>query len=249
VTRQGVQGFETIFFDLDGTLWDNVECSRRILDVVMPQIVEHVPEKDPEKIITAFNAVFIEMVKDYGIYSRRCLSKVERLDRLLRYYRVGDPALSQQLGNKYGAARRMYMRNFLAEDTTSVLTELRRRGFSLGIITNGVPAIQRQTIEGLGLAPFFDHVIISGLVGYQKPDRRIFQKAMEEAGASPENTLYLGDSPAIDVGGAKKAGIKSVWLSNSRHVLKSYMPQPDYVVQKLSEILAIVGREPAGTRR
>lgn len=235
-----MDAYDAVFFDLDGTLWNNLDCSNYILKVVMPDIMARVNEKDSNNVVNAFNAVFLEMLQEYGIYSNRVRSRVERFERLFKYYGVDDGPLAQELANKYAAARKLYMRNFLKGDTLQVLQDLLDRDLKLGVITNGVGIIQRQTLEGLGLHEFFEHVVISGLLGYQKPDRRIFEYALKRAQCSPERVLYVGDNPSVDVAGANRVGIRSVWLFSHRQVLTKDMVMPDFVISQLSDILSIV---------
>ena len=72
-------------------------------------------------------------------------------------------------------------------------------------------------LEAAGYGGLFDTVVDSHLVGHEKPDPKIFAIALERLGAAPEHTVYLGDVPAIDVVGAKAAGITPVLLD--RHDL------------------------------
>jgi putative hydrolase of the HAD superfamily len=67
-------------------------------------------------------------------------------------------------------------------------------------------------LERLGLARFFDHVLDSQVEGVEKPDPRLFQIALERAGARAETTLHVGDFYWIDVRGARAAGVQPVLL-------------------------------------
>ena len=82
----------------------------------------------------------------------------------------------------------------------------RQTGRCLGIISNADGTVAAK-LEQAGLLPYFDFIIDSGLVGVEKPDPAIFQLALDQTGLSPERVLYVGDLFAIDVLGARAAGI------------------------------------------
>lgn len=87
-----------------------------------------------------------------------------------------------------------------------VLKELRSRGFRLGVISNWDPSA-RPILERLGILEHFEATIISSEVGVSKPDRRIFEIALERTGAKPEECLYVGDNYYDDAVGASSVGM------------------------------------------
>jgi len=74
-----------------------------------------------------------------------------------------------------------------------------------------------SVVNDLGLKEFFDPMVISGEVGFQKPDPRIFQHALERTGLLPADVLYVGDSVEHDVEGALAAGIRPVLIRRDKH--------------------------------
>ncbi len=100
------------------------------------------------------------------------------------------------------------------DDAIPTLARLRAAGFRFGVLSNWeawLPALLAET----GLAAFFEHVVISGLCGVEKPDRRIFALALAEGGYRPEEVVYVGDSPLHDVAPALAAGIRPILLDRS----------------------------------
>jgi putative hydrolase of the HAD superfamily len=91
----------------------------------------------------------------------------------------------------------------------TVLDELRARGTRLGVISNWDPSA-RSILQACGLLDKFETVIISSEVGVSKPQERIFRIALEQAGAKPENCLYVGDNYYDDVVGAEAVGMKAL---------------------------------------
>lgn len=95
------------------------------------------------------------------------------------------------------------------EGTKEMLDWFRERGFKLGVISNAEGQI-RRLIEHAGLGDRFDVIVDSGVVGFVKPDERIFKHAMERMNASPDSSIHVGDIFDIDVVGAKKAGLTPI---------------------------------------
>lgn len=121
---------------------------------------------------------------------------------------VFDPALAADLAEQYLAARRHYP---CFPEVANVLAAL-RPGYLLGIVTNGVPDLQREKIAGCGLAGRFHAAVVSGEIDCGKPDPGIFRHICGELGVQPAECLMVGDNPARDVLGAKNAGMQSVWV-------------------------------------
>jgi len=233
-------GYLAVSFDLDGALWDSASCAGHVLEIVLPRLMPYLREDDPDEVITAFNAVFLDLVRKHGVTSERAFSYPERFQRLLEPYGVRKEGLAQELSNAYDSARRLAMRSFLRDGATDLIRYLRREDIKVGVITNGIPAIQRQTVRTLGLEAHLDFAAISEIEGYSKPDARLFERALEMAGVEPERMLHVGASPRTDVMGAWRAGIPTAWLDTGRHELPRGFPPPRFTISPLGEVLPIV---------
>lgn len=88
-----------------------------------------------------------------------------------------------------------------------VLRVLRGRGIATGLVSNWDTSC-RSVLEQTGLAPYLDPIVVSSEVGVEKPDRRIFEKALELSGDSPEHCLYVGDNYYDDGVGASQVGME-----------------------------------------
>jgi 2-haloacid dehalogenase len=109
----------------------------------------------------------------------------------------------------------------------------------LGIVTNGIVHVQKQRLSKSGLEPYFKFMVISDEVGVAKPDRRIFDFALNRAGQPvPENVLMVGDRLPADILGAQRAGIKTCWFNPSRFPNETEIA-PDFEIHKLEDVLRI----------
>ena len=107
------------------------------------------------------------------------------------------------------AHRRFGLWTVAIQGAPQAVSELRRRGYRLGVVSNAEGRVE-QDLDSAGYEGLFETVVDSQIVGIEKPDPQIFGIAMERLQATPETTIYLGDVPAVDVEGARSAGITPV---------------------------------------
>lgn len=120
------------------------------------------------------------------------------------------------------------------------LAALRGAGWALGIATNGAVDIQSAKLYATGLAPLFDGICISEEVGARKPERRHFEAAAAECGALlSAGGWMVGDNPDTDMGGARAAGLRTVWVAGGREWADGPR-EPDAVVQRAAEAIDVL---------
>lgn len=121
---------------------------------------------------------------------------------------------------------------------TEVLVELKRRGFKLGIISNGVYTQQhiRELIVKCNL-PDVDSLVVSSTVGMLKPDSRIFQTGLAELNVVAADSAFVGDSYPADMVGANGVGFAKTFLL----AREDEEPHDDCVfIRSLPELLQFV---------
>jgi putative hydrolase of the HAD superfamily len=91
------------------------------------------------------------------------------------------------------------------------LARLARRGLRLVVVSNSDGTVAKS-LEAAGLLQHMTTVIDSALVGFEKPDPRIFLAALERTGSDPARTVHIGDLYHADVLGARGAGIAPLLL-------------------------------------
>lgn len=100
------------------------------------------------------------------------------------------------------------------EDAVPALDQLKARGKRMGIISNFSPNCE-PLLQELGLAHYFDFFIVSGILGVEKPDPRIFQAAIEAAGKPVSELVYIGDSIFHDIEGARRVGMDAILVDRA----------------------------------
>lgn len=96
-------------------------------------------------------------------------------------------------------------------EACAALARVKRAGLVTGVISNSNGSV-RRLLDRAGLARHLDFVIDSSVVGVEKPDRRIFELALREAGVAAAEAVYVGDLYSVDVLGARAAGVDAILL-------------------------------------
>ncbi len=102
----------------------------------------------------------------------------------------------------------------MEEGTRDMLDWFRERGCRLGVISNAEGQIQRL-LEHAGLDSRFEVVVDSAVVGMAKPETRIFRYAIDQLGADPKRSIYVGDLYDVDVVGARTAGLTPILIDRA----------------------------------
>jgi putative hydrolase of the HAD superfamily len=124
----------------------------------------------------------------------------------------------------------------LVPGAEEVLDHAARLGVA-GILSNGFRETQRGKIARFSLERWVSHVVLSEEVGAMKPSRAIFDAAFRAAGAPKgARKVYVGDSFATDVLGAKAAGWFPIWFD--RHEREA--PEPVVYVRRLVDLLPLL---------
>ncbi|MEG0020114.1 MAG: HAD family hydrolase, partial [Oscillospiraceae bacterium] len=124
--------------------------------------------------------------------------------------------------------------NPLYDDTKAVLGELKNRGYKNYLVSNNYPELD-EVMDKLELTNYFEDMVISGKIGYDKPRKEIFEIAKNVAN-NPKECIMIGDNINDDIHGAKACGFKTIWIAKKGKEDKD----ADYVCEELSEILDIL---------
>ena len=162
------------------------------------------------------------MVADEYIYrehSRVSLGKRTKEEQMAvwaQYERIllqeaGIEADDQLILGLLGQMRQFELKQVLFDDVLPALTELRKRGLILGLISNVDQDIS-ALLEKLELTAWLQVVVTSQHTGFNKPSPEIFQEAVKRAGVQASEALYVGDQYQIDVVGANRAGMKGILI-------------------------------------
>ena len=123
----------------------------------------------------------------------------------------------------------------LYEDVKPALAGL--ESYRTGVISNADEDHLNIALRKNNLS--FPVVVSSESARAYKPAPGIFHEALRLIGSRPDETLYVGDSQDDDIVGARRAGIKIAWLNRKGEALKPNIPQPDYEISSLQEVVGL----------
>ncbi|MCL5256939.1 MAG: HAD-IA family hydrolase [Chloroflexi bacterium] len=121
-------------------------------------------------------------------------------------------------------------------DVVGTLTECRRRGLILGVVSDWGVQLVYQVLGPLGLTSYFDFMVVSAMVRAGKSSACIFEAALQRAGVAPGEAIHVGDNYVGDVLGARSAGITPVLIDRRQAIGKVDCLK----ISSLHELLEIV---------
>jgi FMN phosphatase YigB (HAD superfamily) len=125
-------------------------------------------------------------------------------------------------------------------ERTQVLETLRPR-YPLGLLSNFDSAATGQRILAThGLRTYFSPIHISEAIGFRKPRREAFLRTAESMGVVPGETLFVGDTFALDVVGAKGVGMAAAWFDRRGEPPDLKAARPDFVITRFADLLGIL---------
>ncbi|PEW01654.1 2-haloalkanoic acid dehalogenase [Bacillus cereus] len=223
-----MMSYKAMLFDLDDTLLDRDKAVDKLFLFVLEKCYEDVSDT----------------VKN------NMLQKFKEYDK--REYGISDKTIVlESLFNEFAPKYRLphnYIQDFWNENFPKCFSIDRniihflnhiKRHFKIGIITNGSTHRQKAKIINTNLNNYFDTIIISEEVGLSKPDKRIFELALNKLNVQPENTLFVGDDLEKDIAGCQNANIKGVWF-NPQIIKSTAEIQPYAEINTLDSLLSYV---------
>ncbi len=118
------------------------------------------------------------------------------------------------------------------------LLEYLNSKYEVHMLSNGFEQVQYAKMRNSGVEKYFKEVILSDHIGVNKPDKAIFDYAIEKTGALASESIMIGDNMDTDIIGAKNFGMDQLYFNNNFNLIK--ICNPTYEVKSLDEIMGIL---------
>jgi putative hydrolase of the HAD superfamily len=221
----------TVIFDLDDTLYDEIEYCRSGFASVA-EFLSKLPRASAAKHIfgvlwrkfaagnrhTTFNAALDELGIEYD---------EQLIQQLLTVYRNHVPQIE------------------LPQDSRDVLEKLSHK-YTLALLTDGFLPAQELKVRALGIEGYFRCIVYTERLGREcwKPSPAGFEKIMRDLNGQPESSAYVADNEAKDFIAPNRMGFLTVQIIRPRRIHTALSQEPDaaarYVINQISELPALL---------
>jgi putative hydrolase of the HAD superfamily len=225
-----------IFFDLDDTLLDHKRAEKQSL-LACQRELEMLHQVDPDLLVQTYRSINGSLWDQYskGELDRASLSRL-RFERTLTSLDLREA--------DFEAFRQVYMSKYRLHwdwvPGAKMSWEKIRAEWPVGIITNGFSETQKEKFQRFGFDLTADSLVISEDIGVMKPHPHIFAHAANCAKISPEQILYVGDSPQTDMVGAAASGFRTAWFNQHAQAGHEAIPA-DFVFDAFEQLDAWLG--------
>ena len=228
-----------IFIDLDDTIWDFTANSHVSLEIMYRDLDIARIYPDYDAFSSAYYAKNSEL---WALYHHGKIEKdfliIERYAHLLRTigYNDIDNRLAQRMNEYY--LDTLALQTQLVPYAIELLDYLTRRGYNLYILSNGFIEVQHKKLQSAGIEDYFERMVLSDEIGINKPDRRLFDYALEVTHSQAADTLMIGDNYDADILGAMQAGWGQIYFDRNDRGITTQEPQ--HTVHSLKEVMDIL---------
>jgi len=229
--------YKFVFIDLDDTLWDFHANAKSSLQEIYER-------RNLGRYFDSFDQYFkfyavrnLELWEQYGkgTISKEALS-LERFRHPLIQVGVDNSTLAKEIGDEY--LELLPTRTSLIPYAKELLEYLYPK-YPLTIVSNGFVEVQYKKLKSCLIEQYFSHVVLSEAAQALKPDKRIFEYALQLNNATASETIMIGDSYEADIVGAQNAGIDQIYFNPTLKQIEKDKPAT-YFVKSLEEIIKLI---------
>ena len=225
--------YNHLFFDLDHTLWDFEANAKETLYELHGLYA--LQEKGVDDFDLFFNRYSFHNERLWDRYTKGFIKQEElrwkRVWLTLLDFKIADESLAKKMSVQF--LEQLPNRRNLFPYTTEILDYLTKKNYVLHLITNGFDNIQHSKLKYSNLTGYFNEVITSEKAGSLKPNKEIFEFALQATGADVTNSIMIGDNIEADIKGAMSAGLDTIFVN---HLQVETDVKPTYIIHHLKEL-------------
>jgi putative hydrolase of the HAD superfamily len=225
--------YKHLFFDLDHTLWDfEANAKETFAELYKTYSLK---EKGINDFDLFFSCYSIHNARLWDRYTKGFIKQDElrwkRVWLALLDFKIADEPLAKAMAVDF--LNGLPNRKNLFPYTIEILDYLIKKNYVLHLITNGFENIQHSKLKHSNLSNYFTEVVTSEQAGSLKPNKEIFEFALNIAKASVEESIMIGDNIEADIKGAMSAGFDTVFVN---HIKEETDVKPTYIIHHLKEL-------------
>lgn len=189
-------------FDLDETLLNRDKAIEQMFLIILDKCYEDVK-----------HSVKNEMLKKFKEYDKESYGHNDKSKFFESFFDEFPPKYKLLRNEIQDFWNNNFPHCFTINPSTINIVNTLKMQVKVAIITNGSTQRQKAKIINTMLNCCFEVIIISEEVGFSKPDKRIFELALNKLNVKPEEALFVGDDIEKDIGGCQNANIKGIWFN------------------------------------
>jgi putative hydrolase of the HAD superfamily len=227
--KSEIKKYQHIFFDLDHTIWDfDKNAEEALQELYLIHKLNDIGLNSADVFIETYTQNNHRLWREYhvGNITKETLREA-RFKQTFLDLGVHPDIIPHGFEDAY--VRLCPTKTNLFPNAHETLAYLQSK-YTLHLISNGFKESQDIKINGTGIGKYFTHVIISEIVGVNKPDKAIFEYAVNTAGTTKTQSLMIGDSLEADVLGALNFGMDAIYFNPFN------APKPDEVPVQISDL-------------
>lgn len=231
-----MQQYRNLFIDLDDTLYNFSAASREAF-------METYDLLHYERFFDSFDH-YISIYEPYNlelwrIYGEGKITKAElnrqRYSYPLERVGINDQELADTFCHE--ALSRIPTKNRLIDGAIELLEYLRPK-YRMYILSNGFTELQSHKMRTTGIDKYFDALILSEEIGVNKPDRKLYEHALQKTASKLEESIMIGDMFETDIVGAANIGMRQIYFNPKMKENCTFTPT--YMVTGLLQIKDIL---------
>lgn len=232
---------KAVFFDIDDTLYStSVFAAQARKNSVFAMINAGLKMPYPD-LLKELEEVISEFSSNYEHHFNKLLLRIPN-----KYYEDINPAIVIASGVvAYHNTKFNGIKSF--PDVIPALKYLRKTDLVRGIISSGLEIKQAEKLLRLGIYNLLTPTAIffSDQIGISKPNPKLYLRACQELDILPEEAMYVGDNPALDIDPAHKIGMVTVLVKRpyNKHITEKGRAKPDHIITSFSQLIAILRKK------
>jgi putative hydrolase of the HAD superfamily len=225
--------YRQLFFDLDHTLWDFEANSKETLaDLYQTNLLI-------DRGITNFEQFFTH----YSFHNHRLWDRYtkgfikqdelrwKRMWLALLEFKIADEPLARKMSVQF--LEILPTKKKLFPYTIEILEYLKNKDYKMHLVTNGFESVQHNKLRESNLTAYFDQVITSEASNSLKPNKEIFEYALQKAKAVVTESIMIGDNQDADIQGGINAGMDTIFVN---HLKIAPTVKSTYMIHHLKEL-------------